>query len=170
MILSDVDSTYVRTLIGYGWLWYWPLRDTVADDKALPTPHVLLPHRRELHLPRRVQDVQQTRLRVYHSPLLVRVLSKYNIYEKYRQSAEVMVSGIARCWVLPQWWDHGSQWSCVGHTEGWEQTYPRHHHPAPQYGIWDWGKWTNCITWRLINSNFRNSNSSRGQHINNGNK
>ena len=45
------------------------VRDRVADDEALPAAHVLLPHRRELHLPRSVQDVQQARLPVDHRPL-----------------------------------------------------------------------------------------------------
>ena len=57
-----------------------PLCDAVAYDEPLSAPHVLLPHRGELHLARRVQDVQQTRLGVYHSPLLIRVLAaEYNI-------------------------------------------------------------------------------------------
>lgn len=51
------------------------LCDAVADNEPLPAPHVLLPHRRELHLAGCVQDVQQTRLGVYHSPLLIRVLN-----------------------------------------------------------------------------------------------
>jgi len=51
------------------------LCDAVAYDEPLPAPHVLLPHRGELHLARRVQDVQQTRLGIYHSPLLIRVLN-----------------------------------------------------------------------------------------------
>ena len=83
-ILFGPDSIYVSSLIDQQSvaslqkkeLDHPPLCDAVADDEPLPAPHVLLPHRRELHLARRVQDVQQTRLWVYHSPLLIRVLSR----------------------------------------------------------------------------------------------
>lgn len=43
--------------------------DRVADDKPLAAPHVLLPHGGELHLPGRVEDVQQAWLAVDHRPL-----------------------------------------------------------------------------------------------------
>ena len=43
--------------------------DRVADDEPFAASHVLFPHRRELHLPGRVQDVQQARLTVDHCPL-----------------------------------------------------------------------------------------------------
>ena len=65
------------------------VRDRVADDEALPAAHVLLPHRRELHLPRSVQDVQQARLQVYHGALLVRVLGISVIVRGVRNYAKV---------------------------------------------------------------------------------
>ena len=66
-----------------------PVGDTVADDEALAAAHVLLPHGGELHLARRVQDVQQARLQVYHGALLVRVLGISVIVRGVRNYAKV---------------------------------------------------------------------------------
>ena len=70
-------------------IWAAPVGDTVADDEALAAAHVLLPHGGELHLARRVQDVKQARLQVYHGALLVRVLGISVIVRGVRNYAKV---------------------------------------------------------------------------------
>ena len=82
-----------------------PVGDTVADDEALAAAHVLLPHGGELHLARRVQDVQQARLQVYHGALLVRVLGiimivrgAKEISRKFKLGESSMITSMVGSW------------------------------------------------------------------------
>lgn len=51
-----------------------PVRDGVADDEALPRPHVLVPHGSELRLSGRIQDVQVGRLIIDADPDFIGIL------------------------------------------------------------------------------------------------